>query len=148
MQVSGPRLEVIINYLTEKLDQESPAGRRMGTEDRMIRRAVEVNGYINPIAYDESHKGEYGYFVCKSCKQLWSKDSESLPFDEKRCLAKRVDSKDIIYVMGPHDNGVLLNFPNISFATLIQWGALDVDKIKANITWDRNKMIALIKPKL
>ena len=153
--VSSRRLEVIIQHLTQKLDNDSPAGRRMGTEDRMIRSAVEIDGYVNPIAYDPTHKGEYGYYVCKTCKQLWSNDPESLPFDEERCLKRRIDkhpnaesSKDVIYVMGPNDNGVLLNFPKVTFAMLQKWGAVDAEKIKANLQWDREKVIALIKPML
>ena len=146
--VSQRRLGIIIDHLIQKLDEASPSGRRMGTEDRMIRRAVEVDGYVNPIAYDEKHQGEYGYYVCKTCKQLWSNDPESLPFDEERCLKRRVDQKDIIYVMGPNDNGVLLNFPKVTFAMLQKWGAIDEAKIKANMEWDRDKVLTQIKAKL
>jgi hypothetical protein len=153
------RLQMIADHLSPP--NANPAGdRKMGLEDRMIARAKEVEGYINPIAYDEQHLGQYGYFVCKTCKQLWAGTDAS--YDDVnvfRCLARRVDkpigleqvsfsvSKDIVYVMGPNDNGVLLNFHKISFAQLKSWGAINTDKLNISTDW-KGRVLAVIKPKL
>jgi hypothetical protein len=132
--VSQEQLKMILSNLSK-----TAIGRRMGLEDRMIARAQFIDGYVNPIAYDENHTGEYGYYVCKTCKQLWSMDKDSFPLDTARCLQRRVDkglnlevSQDVIYVMGPKDNGVLLNFHKVSDATHVQW--------------EKDRILSIVKP--
>ncbi len=76
----------------------------------LISRAVAVEGYVNPVAYDSAHSNAYGYWICKQCTSSFFGGGK--PFHEKTCPIKEktpgiytYESPNMIYVLGENEDG-------------------------------------------
>ncbi len=78
--------------------------------DAIIGRSVNIEGYKNPVAYDESLTISYGYWICKACKSKFYGGGEAL-HNSGCSLKDRVQGiytyshPEIIYVLGPKESG-------------------------------------------
>ena len=90
----------------------------------MINRSITVKGYVNRVTYDPNHKEIYGYWLCTKCGTSFFGGGDSLhngpcPIQDKTPATWTFDRpqkyypdlpwiyphSDIVYVLGPNDDG-------------------------------------------
>ena len=79
------------------------------TLDALVGRSFSVDGYVNPVSYDESHRNNYGFYVCKVClRSFYPSDG---PVHREGCALKahspQVNSPEFVYVFGPNEIGIM-----------------------------------------
>ena len=77
--------------------------------EALISRTVTVEGYINPVAFDQNRTSTYGYWICKLCLSSFFGGGE--PIHDRSCSVKDrsyirgYSQSALIYVLGPNEDG-------------------------------------------
>lgn len=78
----------------------------------LIDREIFIPEYKNPVAYDEKHRLNYGYWICKKCENIFY--AAGNPFHLKECPIldrKSYNQESLLYVLGPNESGFSSPYP-------------------------------------